>query len=218
MKKVADTFIMIRHVWFDFSDTIAGIDHDIHDHIKYNAFAEQTGLSDSPAQRQKYDELYLKHGRSNANVFVREFATASKYWSELLDSRKSEIYSLADPNIPGVLSELAELVPISVFSNVDTEAIMQTLGIDTSLFSHILSSAELRYPKPHVEGYKRLIELSHAPASEILYIGDTEVKDILPAKSIGLQTGMIWGVSKEATYNFTDFEDIIHQLKGKIRT
>ena len=79
-------------------------------------------------------ELYEKHGRSNANVFAQEFGKPPSYWSDLLaDAATRGLYKLADPGIPTAFMQLAELVPVSIFSNVDTEAPLRSLGVDTAV-------------------------------------------------------------------------------------
>ncbi len=70
----------------------------------------------------------------------------------------------------------------------------------------------LERPKPALDGFYKIIELSKISAKEILYIGDNIEKDIKPAKQVGLLTGLIWQKSDEANYSFEKFEDILKIL------
>jgi FMN phosphatase YigB (HAD superfamily) len=206
------TIFMIKHIWFDFSDTIAAIDKEKHNALKYGEYAKQKGTVATDDLIAEYDELFERLGRSNSNVFVTTFGLPTSFWPNFIDEYL-DIYSLMRPNIPVSIEELAKLVPVSVFSNIETVVVMKNLGINTNLFNHIMSSAELTFPKPHIEGYEKLINMSNLKPEDILYIGDDLKKDILPAKSVGLQVGCMWGKCEEADYEFPDFEDIIKLIK-----
>ena len=200
----------INHVWFDFGDTIASSDKKRHDDLRYDTYANMRKVSDTPEMRKEYGQLFNKYGKSNSNVFVQEFGVDGSFWPNTIQEESaSGLFKLVDPSIPKILDALAKSVKISVFSNIDTKKVMDSLGINTSNFENSLSSAELHFPKPHIEGYKKIIELSNLSPSEILYIGDEEVKDIIPAKSVGLLTGIVWNTSKLADYNFKNFQAIL---------
>lgn len=204
---------MIKHIWFDFSDTIAAIDTDMHNSIKYTEFARLKNSKVSEDLIAEYDRLFEQLGNSNSNVFVSTFNLPASYWPDLIN-KHLDVYSLMRPNIPRVIREIAGLIPISVFSNIDTKLVMEKLGIDTSVFTHILSSAQLTFPKPHTEGYEKIVALSGLDPREILYIGDDLKKDILPAKSVRLKVGYMWGECNEADYIFMDFEDILSMVRS----
>jgi FMN phosphatase YigB (HAD superfamily) len=198
----------IRHIWFDFSDTIAAIDKEKHNALRYAEYARLKSRIVSEELIAEYNELFSRLGNSNSNVFVAEFGLPASFWPEFID-KHLDIYSLKEDMIPQVLADLSTRVPVSVFSNIDTREVMTTLGIDVSIFTHILSSSELTYPKPHTEGYEKIVEMSGVPASEVLYVGDDLKKDVLPAKSVGLHVGYMWGKCAEADYEFASFSDIL---------
>jgi HAD superfamily hydrolase (TIGR01549 family) len=202
--------LQIKHVWFDFSETIAARDDERHSNIKYATFADLKGEEQNIELEKEYDELFIKYGHSNSNVFAQEFGKGADFWPDAIAKEASNgLYSLAEKSVPKVLHDLSHIVPVSVFSNIDSEKIMESLGINLSIFDHILSSAELVHPKPHEEGYLKMIELSGLPANEILYIGDIEEKDVIPAKRVGLKTGIIYNHSDNANYNFNNFQEIL---------
>jgi HAD superfamily hydrolase (TIGR01549 family) len=205
----------IKHLWFDFSDTIASPDENQHAQLRYSTFARLKYSKDSPALRREYDKLYKKYG-SHSNVFVQTFNLDGSFWPSQVDKvARNGYYHLLDDDIPEVLNKLSKMLPISIFSNIDTELILKDLGIDVDIFTNIFSSSGLRYPKPHPDGYKHIVKLSNLPAAQVLYIGDMEQKDIIPANSVGLKTGIIWNSSKVADYNFTNFKDILELFSGK---
>ena len=126
------------------------------------------------------------------------------------------IYILTDPNIPEVLRELNKIIPISIFSNIKLDKILPDLGVDSKLFSHILSASMVGASKPALKGFYKMIELSKVLPEEILYIGDVFEKDILPAKKVGIKTGTVFKRLQEADYYFKDFRDVLEFVKYNI--
>ncbi len=199
---------MIKHVWFDFSDTIGFINKEEHDKLRYNSYAEVTGKKLSPELIQEFEELYQKHERSNSAIF-RSLGQSSNFWSEKVNSiDPSKFYKLADESIPAILDKLRKIVPISIFSNIQLGNVLPGLGVHFEWFTHILSSGMVKEPKPALDGFYKIVELSKLPENEILYIGDDVGKDILPAKKVGIKTGLLWKKSEDADYCFEKFEDI----------
>lgn len=78
------------------------------------------------------------------------------------------------------------------------------------LFTHVISAGMIKEPKPALDGYYKMIEFSVLPPNEILYIGDDVGKDVLPAKQVGILTGLMWSKSDEADYCFGGFEEILN--------
>ena len=54
-----------------------------------------------------------------------------------------------------------------------------------------------------------MIEKSSLKAENILYVGDRVKLDIVPANKVGIQSGLIYGESELADYNFENFSDIL---------
>lgn len=55
----------IKHIWFDVEKTITAPNaafEKAHEALLYRAFAETTGEPDSPALRQRYQQLYAQIG------------------------------------------------------------------------------------------------------------------------------------------------------------
>ena len=196
---------MIKHIWFDFSETIATIHKARHDKLRHDSYSSVTGKPLTPELIEEFEKLSAKYPRSNSAMF-RSLGMLANYWSDQVNSvNPKELYYLVDDNIPEVLNKLSKIVPISIFSNLNLKKVLPVLNIDSKLFSHILSSEMLKEPKPALEGFYKMIELSNLKPEEILYIGDHLVKDILPAKKVGLKTGLIFSFSDQADYNFKNF-------------
>lgn len=204
----------IKHIWFDFSETVAFLKKERQDRLRYETYSEVMGRPMSDELIAEYENLYKKFNHSNAAIF-RSLGQTSNFWSERVNSVKpSELYELADKNVPKVLKRIKEFVPISLFSNIQLEKILKMLHINPRWFSNIINAAILKEPKPALDGFYKMVELSKIPAQEILYIGDDVGKDVRPAKQVGIQAGIIWKKSDEADYSFENFESILEIFKN----
>lgn len=203
----------IKHIWFDFSGTITFLKKERHDRLRYETYSQVTGKPFSKELIAEYESLYKRFKHSNAAVF-RSLGQTSNFWSEQVNAvEPSELYKLVSPNIPDVLKQVKEFVPISLFSNIQLGNILTSLNINPDWFTHIISAGMVKEPKPALDGFYKMVELSGIPAEEILYIGDDIGKDVKPAKQIGVQAGLMWKKSDEADYSFENFEDILGILK-----
>ena len=200
---------MIKHIWFDFGETIAFTNEEVHNKLRYGSYASVVGKSVSPELIKEYEGLYQKNHHSNAAVF-RSLGLPSDYWSERMNSlRPDTLYKLAEDDVPQILDQLHARLPISIFSNVRLDGVLSSLGINSKWFTHILSAGMFKEPKPALDGYYKIVELSGIPSGEILYIGDSIEKDIQPAKKVGIQAGLMWKDSTEADYCFKSFKEIL---------
>jgi len=197
----------IKHIWFDFSDTIASPDEGARNALRYETYGKVQGKAVTSELIEDYLQKYRENGESNAGVFA-SFGLPSSFWSDTVNASNPS-YRLIDSGIPNVLERLQEVRPISIFSNLDLTKILPGLGISGEWFAHILAAGMVKKPKPDLEGFYKIAELSELPPADILYVGDNVYKDLRPAKATGLQTGLVWSESPEADYSFKNFEDIL---------
>ena len=203
---------MIRHVWFDFSYTIAFPEEEMHKKLLYDTYADVTGKAVSEELIAEYKELFAK-AKSNSGVFTA-LGKSADFWSEKLAAvDPTLLFRLGSPDIPSVLATLKERIPISIWSNIYAARVLPALGIETHWFTHILGPDEVKKPKPALDGFNLLIEHSGLPPGEILFVGDSVEKEMLPAKSVGLQTGLMWASSPDADYSFSSFQELLEVVK-----
>jgi len=206
---------IIKHVWFDFSETIAFLKKERHDRLRYESYSQVVKRPIDKELINEYENLYVKYNHSNAAIF-RSLGLSSNYWSERVNSiDPSELYQLADSAIPEVLGKIRKLVPISLFSNIQLGKILTALNLNPTWFTHVISAGMVKEPKPALDGFYKMIELSGLPAKEILYIGDDVEKDVRPAKQVGIRAGLVWKKLDEADYSFEKFEDILDIFSEK---
>ena len=197
----------IKHIWFDFSETISRSNNEAHAKLRYETYAGIVGKPVTPLLIAEFDDL-LKRLGSHSAVFV-SLGKTSDFWSSCISSHAGELLTLADSDSPAVFEKLHALLPISIFSNVHANRLLPALGVNPAWFTHFLGPDEVKKPKPALEGFEMLIGMSKLPAENILYVGDHIEKELLPARSLGMQTGLMWGNSPEVTYSFSKFRDIL---------
>lgn len=202
----------IRHIWFDFSETVVAFDKGVHDALVYETYAKIKGKSVDDALKAEWKELRSKYASYSA-TFVA-LGKAADFWSSRINSVDPAVMtSLKDPEAPEIFQKLRALMPISIWSNIETERILEAHGIDPDWFANILGPGEVKNPKPALDGFELLIKRSGLHPEDILFVGDSVEKEILPAKSLGIQAGIIWSDAPEADYRFGSFRDILNLVR-----
>ncbi len=203
----------IKHVWFDLEGTLTVLTHDFHkshDKLRYETYSEATNRPVSAELIDEFEALYVREG-SNSAVF-RSLGLPSDYWMQhrgKLDPAHS--YEPVQV-VTDTLIKLRDSVPISLFTNFKLDITIRTLktiGIDKQGFAHIITGDDVRERKPALDGFYQMIERSKLPADQILYVGDRVEVDIKPAKSLGIQTCIVWSESTEADFSFVQFQDLL---------
>jgi HAD superfamily hydrolase (TIGR01549 family) len=203
----------IKHIWFDLGETINIHSPEftkVYEDLRYGLYSEITDKPVDEDLKQEYLELYKKHG-SNSVTFSALGKPVDFWQSHFSKIDKTQFYQ-PDERVYKTLERLKDIVPISLFSNIKSDEIIRTLNLiklDRDWFTYIINSDNIANRKPHPEGFYKIIEVSKLPASKILYVGDRVNVDILPAKSVGLKTCLVWGKSAEADYSFENFADIL---------
>lgn len=95
-----------------------------------------------------------------------------------------------------VLLKLKESYPLVLVSNFygNIGVVLQEFGLD-GIFNEIIESAVVKVRKPDPRIYQLGVEALQLPAENIVVVGDSYTKDIVPAHSIGCKTVWIKGES-----------------------
>lgn len=131
-------------------------------------------------------------------------------------------YSLAKNTVEEVkplLNSLHEKYPIVMVSNFygNLKSVLDDFGI-LSYFQEVVESAVVGFRKPDPAIYALGVTKIGLPAQEVLVVGDSYSKDMVPAKAVGCQTlwlkGQTWGEDKlqdtgAADQQFTSIFDLI---------
>jgi FMN phosphatase YigB (HAD superfamily) len=202
---------MIKHIWFDFSGTLTKLNEAALRAFQLEVYSEVIGEKISKNLEKEFFALRDKH-KSTSAVF-HSLGKPGDFWSKKMNEANfEEIYIIAQPNLPEVLGKIKQLCPISLFANIDPSKILNNIGISESLFTHIIKAGMFERPKPYLDGFYKMLEVINLLPEEILYVGDIVEKDVLPAQSLGIKTGLMWAESNQADYCFRKFEDILNIL------
>lgn len=203
----------IKHVWFDLDGTLSIHTpefHEAHDKLRYETFAKAKNQPLTDALKQEYDQLYKELG-TNSAVF-RSLGLPSDYWMSHFNTLDKSVYYRPIPKIFGTLKRLKEIIPISLFTNDSrsgTEKTLRVINVEEAWFAHIITGDEVPERKPNLHGFRFMVEKSNLPASQLLYVGDRVTADIVPAKTVGMQTCLVYNESTKADYCFDKFERIL---------
>jgi putative hydrolase of the HAD superfamily len=88
---------------------------------------------------------------------------------------------------------------VGLLSNFDDAQCGREVFDDTGvahLFEAVIISAEVGLRKPNPQIYRRMLEMLHLDASEVLFVGDTPREDVEGPHRVGMRTAWI---SKGAT-------------------
>lgn len=112
-----------------------------------------------------------------------------------------------------VLSYLAARYPMVLVSNFygNINAVLTDFGLDTC-FRAVIESAVVGVRKPDPEIFRLGVEALSLSPWEVLVVGDSLKKDILPARSIGCHTAWLKGRGWTADEDAVSDPDIIADL------
>lgn len=112
-----------------------------------------------------------------------------------------------------VLSYLAARYPMVLVSNFygNINAVLTDFGLDTC-FRAVIESAVVGVRKPDPEIFRLGVEALSVSPWEVLVVGDSLKKDILPARSIGCHTAWLKGQGWTADEDAVSDPDIIADL------
>ena len=115
-----------------------------------------------------------------------------------------------------ILENLHKIYPMVLVSNFygNIQSVLNDFGL-TEHFDEIIESAIVGVRKPNPAIFALGVEKLNLPASNIVVIGDSYAKDIVPATAIGCQTiwlkGLGWGdeeTSATADVIISDFKEL----------
>ena len=203
---------MIKEVWFDLNGTLTLQTPEFleaQDTLCYEAYSEATHQPITNELKAEYKAAYKEHGSKSA-VF-KALGMPQEFWQNYFNTLDESEYYKPDERIYKTVDAIRKLRPIGLLSNSTPDRIdrtLKTVNIDPSWFTHILSNYDISEPKPNLEGFQLMIERSGANPDELIFVGDREDVDILPAKKLGIKTVMVWGRSDEADQSFNDFAEL----------
>lgn len=122
-----------------------------------------------------------------------EKAVAENYASRIADACYAYVLEVLKRTRPVVktLSEHYKLVLVSNFYG-NIQAVLKDFGLD-GFFSRIVESSVVGVRKPDPAIYRLGVEAMGLPAGQVLAVGDSFSKDVVPAKKVGCKVAWLKG-------------------------
>lgn len=181
----------ILHAWFDCDGTLYKQPAEL---IQLTDSAICKGISDRTGK--SLEEITGEYGRMrSSNLTKIQIITRYGFSKEeaygLYDSVLPEKYIQEDSRLrEEIICILKQDIPVSIFTNSRRSklyGILDKLGLGLDWFTYLLTGEEVP-AKPDIEGYLRIIERSRCSPRAILFTGDNEIADTLPARNVGMNT------------------------------
>lgn len=80
---------------------------------------------------------------------------------------------------------------------------LSVLGVPVTVFSEIVTSETVGVTKPQPDGFLYIMKKTGLPANRHMMIGDREAVDLVPAKSLGMKTCLVWSDKKSEIADVT---------------
>lgn len=193
MQKISGISVCI----WDFDGTLYKQQPELWDNIRESEIRvvqKYTGWSEEKAKAEFY-KIYgvqtpsgtkataLLTGITNAQASIESSAGTSyeKYLKK--DSRLTELFAK--------LSHLTHYMLVNG-SQSSVRRGADLLGLDTGIFTEIVTSEIVGETKPSQKGFRYILEKTGLPATSHLMVGDREKVDLAPARELGIRTCLVW--------------------------
>ncbi len=204
----------ITNIWFDLEGTLLknpAYDAAVED-FAFQLYLQETGKQRTLETKKEFDALLKHHGRKSL-IFVA-LGKSKKFYAEAFATQfPFQKYVTEDTDVQAVISLLKQKnIDVGVYTSLPKDPLVKIiglLGLDPNDFT-LLSADDITKAKPDPEGFEKIVQLCSVPSEQIIFVGDNEQKDILPAKSVGMKTIFVRGSCEVADYSFVDFKELLY--------
>ncbi len=152
-----------------------------------------------------------EHQKRKSKTAAFEALGLNKYdIQDAIDSIDKKRYLKKDLKLINLFRNLG-FYQHAIISNTTKKSLDETLkilGLKRGNFRVIITKEDTAHYKPDPEPFLRALTLLEAKPQECVSIGDSEFKDIVPPKKLGMKTIMVWGESKQADASAATVYDV----------
>ena len=205
MKNFSPTWIkQIKLIAWDLDGTLYPPMPEVSEQInrvRVTAIAKLLRLPLSKAQA-KFDSMY-RQLHSTTRVLNELKMGGEQFFIDFWENFDLSNYIQPDPELQEIFVQAkAQGREHALLTNANTLISVQkklaAIGLAPALFSAIFASGRTGIHKPTPEAFKQLWEQTPFAMEEIVYVGDKENTDIVPAKNLGLKTVLMdWLIKGE---------------------
>ncbi|PIN73082.1 hypothetical protein COV20_06270 [Candidatus Woesearchaeota archaeon CG10_big_fil_rev_8_21_14_0_10_45_16] len=127
---------------------------------------------------------------SNGRVFSQRFGRSKNFLAKALSQIDFAAILRPDQQLQEVVESLHQrgyntgILTTEVYETV--QKVLHTLGLQETYFDPIICSGDTRDPKPSLGGFMRILHETQKIGSQVMYIGDSFHKDVVPALRMGM--------------------------------
>ena len=173
--------------------------------MRYNAMRRrirrEDGLAEMPAgsleELQRRECLMLYGSEDSLHAFIdKEQHVFRKPWEKLFSSIKPF------PGMHEFMEEASSGYELAVLSDFPIGVKLKALGVE-EYFSYIASAEDSGHLKPSPVPFRVMLDALGFEPHQVLYVGDSESKDIAGARNAGLRSALI-STSRRKVYSIAD--------------
>ncbi len=200
-------FSGIRVLIWDFDGTLFRPIPDLWKEIReaeYRSIMDHTGWTREKTVEEftNAHKLIPSATATVASLCGMTTAQAALYGEQYIDRKK---YLSRDEKLIGLFKALHHLTHYMLVNGVQASTLenLQVLGLSTNQFTEIITSEIVGENKPSEKGFRYILEKTKLPPQQHLMIGDREAVDLVPAKTLGMKTCLVWSEKKSAVADVT---------------
>lgn len=161
---------------------------------EYQVIMHHTGFSHDRAKAEfgKIHNIVTPSGTQTAALLSHISAAEAAVECEWYFDRSSFVQE--DAGLVKMFQKLEKKSHI-IFSNSDKQKLilaLKKLGLTTEIFTEIVTPEDTNTVKPDPAGFRYVISKTGLPPEAHLMIGDRVSTDVIPAKSVGMHTCLVW--------------------------
>ncbi len=162
---------------------------------------------------EKAKESFSKwyHAMGGATAAVTRMGLSRQLILDAVDAVDKTTYIRRDDRLRHMLEDSLSGYKHIIVTNTSRRGTLRTLeilGLKPGLFKALITADDVVHSKPDTEPFVKALNVTGAPPSTHLSIGDRESVDIVPAKKLGIRTALVWGESKSADCSLPSIYDL----------
>jgi HAD superfamily hydrolase (TIGR01549 family) len=203
IQKYKSILATVENVVWDLDGTLYPPNEDLNTYIeeeKTKRVADHLGVS-VPEAQERFSTLYKKLASSTRTLnelglegedfFISIWLQAD--FSKYID-KDLRLFQLFEKMKSDSRYQVAMLTNTNTQETVGKK--LQAIGLNPSFFEPVITSVEIGYHKPDHRAFER-VQALNTNSNRILYIGDKENTDIVPAKALGMKACLVTWLTQE---------------------
>ena len=207
---------MIKAVGFDLDNTLYKV-NDRMDNLIRNYIITKASLILNRDVKEEFNNYFKEFQSGRRSLLALGIKDAAELVQEALEKADISLELKPDKELVSLLNDLSKVYTLYLItSSAETEALkkLKALNIDFNLFSIKLYN-DCKYKREDTTVFPYVASLLELRVNELMFVGDREYVDILPANKLGVITAIVNAKSEHATYELERIYDLRRILLKK---